>query len=262
MIEQFKTHLDDLCKKSDSSWSRAGLTLIIDESIFKTWLQCQSADAFFEDYFGKYFSGQTHKSEYGFRYSLSGISIGETFFPLYFSPIKKGEKCIVEAKKTVKKMESLVRKCAKKQGFTIPNIALSVDGSYNHKDLIAVCEKLKTKTDFICVPKKNNIVKIGLFRGNLAKYIEEIFLPAEADNASDDAFILRKKGYYKCRDTEVVFLFFRLNGSKNVSIIYSTNLSIKAKTLRRRWFNRTKIEQFFRILKDTLKVQQSTAVDC
>jgi len=262
LIHQFKPYLEDLCKQDPSSWSRAGVTMIIDESIFKTWLQCRLDDYLYADYFGKYFSGQTHKSEYGFRYSVSGISIGTVFYPLYFSPIKKGEKCIVEAKKTIRKMELLVRQCAEKQGFTIPNLALSVDGSYNHIDLIELCENLKTKIDYICVPKKNNIVKIGRFRGSLTKYVEEHFLPKESENTGKEAFVLRKKGYYTCREREVVFLFFRLNGSNKVSVIYSTNLSIKAKTLRRRWFNRTKIEHFFRILKDTLKVQQSTADSC
>jgi len=256
---QFKESFEELCKKSDSSWSRAEVTLIIDESIFKTWLHRRSDDDLFTAYFGKYFSGQTHKSEYGFRYSLSGISIGDKFYPLYFSPIQKGEKNVIEAAKTINKMEKLVRECAEKQGFSIPNIALSVDGGYNNIDLIELCRSLQTPINFICVPKKNHIVKIGNFQGSLTKYIEEHFLAKEAANSSQKSFTIRVKGYYNCKKNEVIFLFFRLNGSKNVSVIYSTNLSIKAKTLRRRWFHRTKIEAFFRIIKHTLKVQQSTA---
>jgi len=262
LVLQFKESMEELCSKSDSTWSRASITLIIDETIFKTWLQSKDDDELFSTYFGKYFSGQTHKSEYGFRYSLSGVSIGEKFYPLYFSPIKKGEKCTVEAQQTVKKMEALIRQCAKKQGFKVPNISLSVDGGYNSEDLIKECSQLKTKTNFICVPKKNNVVKIGHFQGSLTKYIEECFLPEEENSNCQQDFFIRKKGYYNCKKMEVVFLFFRLNGSKKVSIIYSTNLSIKAKTLRRRWFNRTKIELFFRKIKDTLKVQQSTADSC
>lgn len=57
-------------------------------------------------------------------------------------------------------MEALIRQCAKKQGFKMPNISLSVDGGYNSEDLIKQCSQLKTKTNFICVPKKNNVVKI------------------------------------------------------------------------------------------------------
>ena len=58
---------------------------------------------------------------------------------------------------------------------------------------------------------------------------------------------------------EMVFLIFRLNGSKKVSVIFTSNLDMKAKTLRRHWFNRTKIEQFFRIMKHDLKIQQTTS---
>ena len=57
----------------------------------------------------------------------------------------------------------------------------------------------------------------------------------------------------------MTFLFFRLKGSTKVSIIFSSNLAIKAKTLRRKWFQRTRIEQFFRRVKHTLKIQESTA---
>jgi len=262
LVSQFKESFEELCKKSDSSWSRAEVTLIIDESIFKTWLNRKSDDNLFPTYFGKYFSGQTHKSEYGFRYSLCGISISDKFYPLYFSPIQKGEKNVIEAANAINKMEKLVRECAEKQGFIIPNIALSVDSGYNDKGLMELCENLQTPINFICVPKKNNIVKIGNFQGSITKYIEEVFLAKEADTSSQKVFTIRVKGYYKCKDREVIFLFFRLNGSKKVSVIYSTNLSIKAKTLRRRWFHRTKIENFFRIIKDTLKVQQSTADHC
>ena len=256
---QFKESFEELCSKSESSWSRSEVTMMIDESIFKTWLQNDLENQSFSDYFGKYFSGQTHKTEYGFRYSLSGISIGNDFYPLYLSPIKKGEKCIVEAVKSVKKMEALVRQSSEKQDFIIPNIALSVDSSYNNEALMDACDNLETNTNFICVPKKNHNVRIGKFKGNLTTYIENNYLNKESQ---DNAFVLRKRGYYNCKNREVVFLFFRFNGSSKVSVIYSTNLLIKAKTLRRRWFHRTKIEHFFRKLKDTLKVQQSTADRC
>jgi hypothetical protein len=56
-------------------------------------------------------------------------------------------------------------------------------------------------------------------------------------------------------------IFFRLNGSKKVSTVYCTDLNISAKTLRRRWFQRTQIEQFFRMMKDTLKIQHSKSTD-
>lgn len=103
LVLQFKESIEELCSKSDSTWSRAGITMIIDETIFKTWLKSKEKDELFSIFFGKYFSGQTHKSEYGFRYSLSGVSIGEKFYPLYFSPLKKGGSVQSKLKKQSKK---------------------------------------------------------------------------------------------------------------------------------------------------------------
>ena len=74
-------------------------------------------------------------------------------------------------------------------------------------------------------------------------------------------FLMRKKAYYQALDQVVILVFFRLNGSKRVSVIYSTKMEASAKTLRRRFFQRTKIELFFRLLKDTLKIQTSKSVD-
>jgi len=262
LVLQFEGCLEDLCQKSESSWSRSEITLIIDESIFKIWLQGRFEDDLFSIYFGKYFSGQTHKSEYGFRYSLSGICLQGVFYPLYFSPIPKGQKCKIQAEKTLRKMESLIRQCADKQGFCIPSIAVSVDGAYNDQDLMDCCDSLETSTNFICVPRKDHLVKIGRFTGKISEYIQQHFLVKEAEEDHPKDFYQRVKAYYNCREREVVLLFFRFNKSKKVSVIYSTNLDIKAKTMRRRWFNRTQIEQFFRVMKHTLKIQESTVDSC
>ena len=56
-------------------------------------------------------------------------------------------------------------------------------------------------------------------------------------------------------------LFFRLNGSKKVSVIYSISKHIFAKTLRRHWFQRTYIEQFFKMLKHVLQIQEARTKD-
>lgn len=261
-IANFKEHLSQLCKLSESSWSRSELTIIVDETIFKTWLRSRFDDEHYAQYYSKYFSGQTHKPEYGFRFSLTGVNIGDTFFPLYFNPIKKGDKCEIQAIEMIRKIGLLISQCAKKEGFTIPNIGVSLDNGYNKDKIIEACEwlekEIQTTVNFICVPRKNNLVHIGKFEGSLRQYIEEVFLKKEAQYDGEETFVMRKKGFYKAKNKEVVFLFFRLNNSKKVSVIYSTNLSIKAKTMRRRWFHRTKIEHFFRIIKDTLKIQQST----
>lgn len=261
-VDDFKEHLCQLCQLSDSSWSRAEMTIIIDETIFKTWLKCRFDDGRHAEYYGKYFSGQTHKSEYGFRFSLTGISMGDTFFPLYFNPILKGEKCSGQAVKMIREAGVLISQCAEKEGFTIPNLSLSLDAGYNKDEIITACglleESMGVKMNFICVPRKNNIIESGSFKGSIKQYIEEIFLVQESEHSGNKEFFIRQKVFYKARNREVILLFFRLNNSKKVSVIYSTNLSIKAKTLRRRWFHRTKIEHFFRIMKETLKVQQST----
>jgi hypothetical protein len=60
---------------------------------------------------------------------------------------------------------------------------------------------------------------------------------------------------YESQNRPVILLFFRLNGSNKVSVIYSTKLSIFRKTLRHHWFNRTYIEQFFKLLKHSMKIQ-------
>jgi hypothetical protein len=117
----------------------------------------------------------------------------------------------------------------------------------------------------ICVPKKNHKFQSGSFSGSFQSLIEQEYLPKEAaylekcrkGGHPPEPFLLRVRGVYANKGREVALLVFRLNGSKKVSLVYSTDLSAKSKTLRRRWFQRTLIEQFFRLLKDTLKIQQS-----
>ena len=55
----------------------------------------------------------------------------------------------------------------------------------------------------------------------------------------------------------VILLLFRLKNSNKVSVVFTTDLKAKAITIRRHWFTRTSIEQFFRLMKTTLKVQES-----
>ena len=69
--------------------------------------------------------------------------------------------------------------------------------------------------------------------------------------------MIRKRCFYKALGKEMTFLFFRLNGSKTVSVIYCNDKNITAKSLRRHWFQRTQIEQFFRLIKHTLKISEA-----
>ena len=74
-------------------------------------------------------------------------------------------------------------------------------------------------------------------------------------------FIYRFKGYYRSKKMNLTLIAFRLNGSRKVSIVYSNSNTIFRKTMRRHWFQRTYIEQFFKILKHVLKIQESTTKD-
>ena len=59
----------------------------------------------------------------------------------------------------------------------------------------------------------------------------------------------------------VTIVIFRFNGSNKVTIIFCYAANIHAKTMRRRFFQRTQIEQFFRMVKHTLHIEQSTSTD-
>ena len=83
----------------------------------------------------------------------------------------------------------------------------------------------------------------------------------EDQKNKDEHFTMRLKINYVSLNTALIILIFRFQKSQKVSVIYTTDLNIKAKTLRHRWFQRTHIEQFFRLLKDTLKIQLSKSTD-
>ena len=76
---------------------------------------------------------------------------------------------------------------------------------------------------------------------NLSDWINNSFLKAEKAHQQQQQtpFIYRFKAHYCSQNREVTLLAFRLKGSKKVSIIYTTDKNIFAKTLRRHWFQRT-----------------------
>ena len=87
-INNFTKKIVELSNKSQSTWSRAEVTIVIDDSIFKQWLKNMPIGG----EFAKFFSGQTHSTVYGFRVTLLGVSIGDEFYPLYFYLSSKKEK--------------------------------------------------------------------------------------------------------------------------------------------------------------------------
>lgn len=262
-ISNFTKKIVEVSQKSESTWSRAEVTIVIDDSIFKQWLKNMPIGK----QFAKFFSGQTHSTVYGFRITLLGVSIGDEFYPLYFYLSSKKEKTKEIALKLLKKSRRLLKHISDNESVSYPNLFLSVDSGFTDKDLINYCER--TDIGFIGVPKKNCIFKIGQYCLNLKRYIAKVYLKKEEEHKkayekegkNPPAFLLRKKAKFKWLGKEVILVFFRLNGSKRVTVICTTNIEVKAKTLRRRFFQRTKIEIFFRVLKDTLKIQTSKTVD-
>lgn len=258
-IDYFKEAMEKLGNQSDSTWSRSEVTIIIDDSIFKMWLKNMPQG----DSYAKFFSGQIKRTVYGFRVTLIGVNIGEDFHPLYFQIVpKKGDTKKV-ALNLLKKVRGVFLELSEKQGFSYPNLYLSVDSGFTYDKLIAYCER--HDIGFIGVPKKTNVFKFKDINMNLKTFIEEQFLAKEQaykedmqrKGAAEKPFVLRMKAHYRAQDREVVLLFFRLNGSNKVTVIFCSDLEVMKKTLRRRFFQRTKIELFFRFLKETLKIQKS-----
>lgn len=151
----------------------------------------------------------------------------------------------------------------------IPKLHFSCDNGYSSIALSETCKANELR--YISVPKKSHLFDISQSNGsvmhtNLEDWINNIFLMEEKKHEIQQAhlskkektpFICRFRATYCAQKREVTLLAFRLNGSKKVSIIYSTEKSIFAKTLRRHWFQRTYIEQFFKILKHVFKIQNA-----
>jgi hypothetical protein len=267
--------LGDLAKKSDSSWSRAAVSLVIDDSIFKQWLTYGKIDPATAEYFDRYFSGQTKSVVYGFRITLCGLAIDDTFYPMYFTLTKKADNTRKIACDLLNQAHKDISLMCKKENLTLPNLFLSVDSGFHGLELLNLCATFATTilpVTLVCVPKNNHIIEIQAtkdtpeFRGKLPEFMDKHFKIAEAKfyetpNNKDQHFTMRLKINYVSVDTELIILIFRFQKSQKISVIYTTDLNIKAKTLRHRWFQRTHIEQFFRLLKDTLKIQLSKSTD-
>jgi hypothetical protein len=246
-----------LGKQSSSTWSRQRITYVIDASIFKTWLKQANSE-----YFDKFFSGQTGKVEYGYKLTLGGIVIGDTFYPLVFFIASKKFTDSEVAQTILPILHQFTQKLEKQHDLSFGKWFLSIDSGYSHSDLINLAQRLDI--EIICVPNKSHLFVIYKGSTNLKNFIVQEFLEQEKEyyekNPSETSppFTLRKKAHYKCRGIDVILLFFRLAGSNKVSVIYTTDLNIKEKTLRRHWFQRTHIEQFFRLVKHSLKIAAST----
>lgn len=246
--------------KSESTWSRAEISFVGDVSIFAQWLSTEKGVAG-NEYFAKYYSGQKHCTVYGWRVFLLGMVVEGTFYPMYFRIMSKKDCEKVVAGDLLEKSEKyLIDLKAKYPEIHYPNLFCGFDSGFHDKLLLERAEKSGFTP--ICVAKNNHIIVDKGLKYKVNQYITAVFEPAEAiAQQCSKPFLLRVRVNYKSIEREVVMIFFRLNGSKKVSAVYCTDLNISAKTLRRRWFQRTQIEQFFRMMKDTLKIQHTKSTD-
>jgi hypothetical protein len=265
----------ELAHKSASSWSRSAISLVIDDCIFKQWLTHGSTDPATSEFFDRYFSGQSKSVVYGFRITLCGLAIDNTFYPLYFKLTKKKDNTCNIACELLEIAHKDIELRCKKAKLVLPNLFLSVDSGFHSKALLDLCSRFNDSDlpiTLVCVPKNNHLIAINAtpetpdFTGKLSDFIDKYFKTAEAKfyedpNHKDEHFTMRLKINYLSVEKDLIILIFRFKKSRKVSVIYTTDLTIKAKTLRHRWFQRTHIEQFFRILKDTLKIQLAKSTD-
>ena len=283
---QLSEHLSTLFEKHPCIFSRDLVTVVLDDSVFKQWLSSFIEGEDFESCYGKYFSGQTKSSVYGFRVLCLGICIDGLYYPLYFEYVKTTKKyknhnnrkndAIIKAEKLVKRFGVFYNKLQQKEqiastessGLCLPELHFSCDNGYSHTDLADCCAA--NHLIYISVPKKNHFFVIGNTTIKLSNWIKEVFIPEEQVYLKEQEklpkhqrkpFIYRFKGTYRSKKMKVTLIAFRLNGSKRVSIVYSPSSTIFRKTMRRHWFQRTYIEQFFKILKHMLKIQESRTKD-
>ena len=104
-----------LGNQSSSSWFRHKATYVIDASIFKIWL---SNNGFDENFYGKKFSGQTKRVEYGFKLTLAGIAINGTFYPIAFCVSSKKVKDHESAKIILEIMHKFVEDLESKHSLS------------------------------------------------------------------------------------------------------------------------------------------------
>jgi hypothetical protein len=285
----FKTEFIKLLAQSGSSQSRAEITIVGDDSTFRQWLINAENDPFY----GPFFSGQFKHTVSGFCVSLVGCVLSGTFYPLSFRLIpktqpqptkekdnkeandktvkKERKKSLVEFEKGLKDVHDYITQLSKEAQQELPQLYVSIDSGFNNKELLDYCQTLEMIT--ISVAVSSEILFYNEQRMNFQTLTETVFLPKElkyfntlnektdneANKLDKKPFLLRLKVFYQKLQRFVTILMFRLKGSKKVTIIFCYDKNVKAKTMRRHFFQRTQIEQFFRMVKHTLHIEQSTS---
>jgi hypothetical protein len=275
---QVKAAFERLSGKHSSCLSRELVTVVLDDSIFKQWLSSFQLGKTFASCFSCFFSGQFNSTVYGFKNCCIGVVIDGVYYPLYFDYIPKKKKegdaqygvQIATAIKLVKRLGTF-KQHLKDKGIDLGKLRFSADSGYSDMHLADVCKE--NDLIYISVPKKSHTFLIDGKSMKLSEWITTEFLRLEEEyniaqkdvpKSEQKPFFYRFRGFYKSKKRSVVLVAFRLNGSKKVSIIYTTSTDEKAKTLRRHClprnlggFQRTYNEQFFKLLKHVLKIQEN-----
>jgi hypothetical protein len=258
--------------KHGSSWSRELVTAVIDDSIFKQWQTSADPEKDYEYCYAKFFSGQVKQAVWGYQVVTFGLSIDGVFYPMFLecapkatdeNKANKEKPSHLMAVQFITKWGAFVKKLAK-EGCNLPNILFSCDSGYSSIVLSDACQEHGLV--YISVPGKKHLIEYEGKHMSISAWTTSVFEVAEKvhiekEQALPDtektAFTLRFRAGYKSQNRELTFLAFRLKGSNKISVIYTTDKNIKGKTLRRHWFQRTYIEQFFRLLKHTMCIQLS-----
>jgi hypothetical protein len=178
-------------------------------------------------------------------------------------PSKKIPEKTTIAVKLMQKVGVFIEKLRKKHP-EMADLNFSCDNGYSHKALLNAAPECHLT--YISVPKKGHYFTIDGEKMTLLDYIETVYKPAEtAYDAAQKAvstdkkipFTMRIRVHYEALACDVTILIFRLLNSKKITAIYTPNKNIFAKTLRRHWFARTQIEQFFKMLKHFMHIAET-----
>lgn len=273
-------------KKDPTNWSRELVTVVTDDSVFRTWLDKQNVEHIkdFEDFYSKYYSGQFKQVVWGFQAVFLGVTIGEEFYPMYIECAKKTDKSLSAEERRIASCKGVAErlivrfrvftKSIELQNLVLPTLFFSADSGYSDKGIVDIA--VENGLNFLGVPKDTLTVEVSFRIGenNESKGKEKSKSKPKKLNIKDlkDEF-KRREAKHKETDTEpftwriqatihslgrkVILLFFRLKNSKKVSVCFCTDINAKEKTIRRHWFQRTYIEQFFKILKHVLQIQEA-----
>jgi len=246
----FQHRLLAVAAKSDSTWSRGEVTLVIDSSIYKQVL----ADSDGYDEYDTFFSGQYKCPVCGFRLTLAGIVISGVFYPIHFYISSKKYSEIQVAVTLIERVAKKLEQLRRQYQISFPNLTLSVDNAFCDKAIDDACAA--ADIDPIFVPTKTHKLEVD---GKITSPKEIIAELKEKEEQGQVDFFPHRIRAVHPKFGPVVLLFFRLTRGKRINVIMTTRLDMKAKTMRRRWFQRTQIEQFFRFSKHILKIQETKA---